>query len=306
MAYSNILLDVAKLFDKMKVHTVENPPLTKKKKLPNIKKVDAPYGAVISLRKTNKFRGLVTKVIEDDVEDNCSKYFLNQITCIISLGAMKNINVFIFKTSFKIVGCKDTETAEEVIMLLWDEYIKPLRDCYQSMDNEPPNFTFETVMTNVDFSLGFMIDRKNLNTLLNSDKYTERIKASRFQTTDDTNVNVQFHTEKPKDYFYWRLVDVSDVKSGTKKGLKGGKGSATDGEIGWIVDKVDDIKYSDKKKKKKPKHTTFLVFQSSKIILSARYQQNMGKDYDYFLDIINNNRKSIEEKVDSKRDAFSF
>ena len=170
-------------------------------------------------------------------------------------------------------------------MVLWDEYIKPLKECYQLMDNEPPNFTFETVMTNVDFSLGFMIDRKNLNTLLNSNQFKDRIHMSRFQPTDDTNVNVQFHTEKPPGYFYWRLVEK---------------------DKGWIIDKVDDIKYSDKKKKKKKKHTTFLVFQSSKIILSARYQENMSEDYEYFLDIINKYRDKIEEHVDKKRGEFSF
>jgi len=278
------LLNVERLFNNMKVYDVENPPLTKKKKLPNIKKVNAPYGQIISLKNRNNFRGLKTKETREG--DSDSKYFLNQITCILSLGECKNINVFVFKTSFKIVGCKDTDTAEEVIMILWENYIKPLTDCYEVMDDQAPNFTFETVMTNVDFSLGFMIDRKNLNTLLNSSEFKERIHMSRFQPTDDTNVNVQFHTEKPKGYFYWRLTH--------------------DEEDGWVRDKVDNIKYIDTKKKKKKKHTTFLVFQSSKIILSARYQQHMPRDYDYFMKIIKNHRKDFEENVDTKNGKFSF
>lgn len=271
MAYSNVLMNVDKLFDKLAIHEIENPPLTKKKKLPNIPQIDAPYGSIISLRAKNRFRGLVTKRIETQ-----AKYFLNQITCVISLGNKQNINVFIFKTSFKVVGCKEQSMAEEVITILWEDYIKPLKDCYEVLDDDHPNFVFETVMTNVDFSLGFSINRKNLNTLLNSPQFSERIKMSRYETTGDANVNVQFHTERPPDYFYWRLID-------------------NDGK--WEFDKVDDIMYCDKRKKKKKKYTTFLVFHSSKTIASARYNQGMEKDYNYFMNIVKKYRPQIEEKL---------
>lgn len=276
MVYTNILMDLQKLFDNMVIYEVVDPPLTKKKKMPNVKKINAPYGQVLSLRIKKDFRGLVTKPPSDT-------YFLNQMTCILSLGNYKNVNIFIFNTSLKVVGCKNESEVEEVLMILWEEYIKPLKDCYATMDDEKPNFTFETVMTNTDFLLGFKIDRKRLNTLLNSKEYQDRIRKSKFETTGDTNVKIQFKTEKPEGYFYWRFTEDDGV---------------------WSRDKVDNILY--KKAKKKKKSTTFLVFHSSKTIVSGRYYENMSKDYEYFLNIVNKNRSLIEEKIDTKFDKFVF
>jgi hypothetical protein len=285
MAYSNVLLNVESIFNKLDVYEISDPPLTKKKKLPNLKLLDSPHGKIVSLRLKNKFRGLVTKRLEGKQLENATKYFLNQITCVISLGDKRNINVFIFKTSFKIVGCKTQKTAEEVVAILWEQYIKPMKDCYVIKDDDPPNFTFETVMTNVDFSLGFDIDRKKLNTLLNLPQFKDRIHMSRYETTGNANVNVQFKITN-SDEHYLKMSDNN------------GK---------WVITNVDDISYKDNKKKKKKKHTTFLVFQSSKTIASARYTINMESDYNYFINLINKNRDLIEEtNTRTTQEPFSF
>lgn len=268
MVYSNMLFDLNKLFNKMNIYRIENPPLTKKKKLPNIKQIDAPYGSIISLRIGNKFKGLVTKIVENE-----STYFLNQITCILSLGNKKNINIFIFKSSFKIVGCKNQSMTEEIILILWENYIRQHKDCYTIVDNENPNFTFETVMTNIDFSLGFPINRKNLNTLMNDPQFKDHIKLSKYETTGDSHVNIYFYTHPQANYYYWKLID--------------------DGET-FIYEKVDNIKYKNKKKIKK-KYTTFLVFHSSKTIATARYSYDLEPNFNYFMKIIENNRKIIEK-----------
>lgn len=280
MAYSNVMLDVHALFEKLPIHEVSDPPLTKKKKLPNMKQLDAPYGTILSLRSQNKFRGLVTKI----VKSTNAKYFLNQITCVVSLGNKININVFIFKSSFKIVGCKTQSMAEEVVAILWEDYIKPLKQCYEMSDDDSPNFTFETVMTNVDFSLGFPINRKSLNTLLNGSAFKDRIYMSRYETTGDANVRVQFHTSKPDGHYYWQLVDT---------------------DKGWEFNKVDEIIY--KKKKNKTKYTTFLVFHSSKTIASARFMPQLENDYNYFMNIVKEHRKEIEDvRLPTTRPIFTF
>jgi len=283
MAYSNLILDTRKLFQNIEVLDTTGMELylSKKKKLPSIKKIDAPYGSVLSMRSGNNFRGLVNKNM-DDVKNNT--HFLNQFTCIISLGNKVNINVFVFRTSFKIVGCKNESIAQEVISILWDKYIKELDDCYTICDEECPTFVFETVMSNIDFLLGFNIDRCNLNTLLNEEKYSKKIITSNFDPTLDTNVNIQLFTSPPDDYFYWSMKDE---------------------EVGWVYDKVNEIKY--RKAKKKLKKTTFLVFQSSKIIMSARYAPRMKRDYDYFISIIKENKELIEEtKIDPLKSPFNW
>ena len=224
MAYSNLIFDTHKLFDSIPVLDTTGMELflSKKKKLPSIKKIDAPYGTILSMRSGNNFRGLVTKTIDNE---NNNTHFLNQFTCIVSLGKKININVFVFKTSFKIVGCKTESVAQEVISILWDKYIKPLKECYKLVDEHDPSFVFETVMSNIDFLLGINIDRCNLNTLLNKEAYASKIITSNFDPTLDTNVNIQLYTSPPDDYFYWSMRDTP---------------------FGWVYEKAKEIEYRKK------------------------------------------------------------
>lgn len=286
VCYTNMIFDIKKLYDKLNVYTVPDGYETlRKSKLPNIKKIYAPYGEIISVRRGNQFRGLVTKDVS-----NKKKFFLNQLTCIISLNTgddeseMKeikrgdkanNINIFIFKTSIKIAGCKNDQIGENVIKEVWERHISKLTDCYTIVDDEPPNFTFETVMTNVDFLLGFKIDREILNNIMNSEKYKNVVELSKFESTSSTSVIIYFHTTVPIDYYYNKIVWHDENKT-------------------FKREKVKNISYRVKKNKKK--HTTFLVFQSSKITVSARFFPRLKEDYEKFLKIINENKSSIEEK----------
>lgn len=278
MSYANVQFDLDKLYTALPVHEIVDPSLTKKKKLPDFKKIDAPYGKIVSIRHKNAFRGLVKKHIDPETP---AKYFLNQLTLIVSLGNCQNVNIFMFKTSFKVTGCRKQSTVERVIKLLWEKINRLPEQHYTMLDERPPSFTFETVMTNVDFSFGFKIDRQRLNSLLNSEQFRNRLKSD-YETTSNTNVKVKMCTEKPEGYFYWRH-------------------SYTDGK--WVRDQVTKIDYVDeKKRKKKEKNTTFLVFHSSKTITSARYADNIEHDYKYFIKVIEDNRDLIEESVDAHAD----
>lgn len=280
MSYANVEFDLKALYEKLRVYEILDPPLTKKKKLPDFKKIDAPYGKIVSIRHQNSFRGLVKKHIDPDTP---AKYFLNQLTLIISLGNNKFVNIFMFKTNFKITGCKKQVTVERVIRLLWDHITSLDQQYYTMLDERPPGFTFETVMTNVGFSFDFKIDRQRLNSLLNSEEFN-RLKSD-FETTSNTNVKVKMCTDKPDGYFYWRHYKEN------------GK---------WLRDKVTHIDHIDEKKReKKENKTTFLVFQSSKTITSARFANNIENDYKYFIKVIEDNRKLIEESVD-KQSTFTF
>lgn len=267
MAYSNMIFDIEKMFNGVKCFDipVEDQFLGKKNK-PNLKKISAPYGKIISFRRGPNVKGLDFKK---------KKRFLNQITCILSMGSKKNINIFIFKSSFKISGCKTEIFAQEIMTVLWDNYLKKIPECYTLMDDSPPNFTFETVMTNMtSINLGIEIDRVSVNNLFNDKKYKDIVRSSKFEPTTDTNVKIKFYSEVPDGYKFTKY---------------------TDGDGGWLVEKVDEIKHKTKKKNKPPS-TSFLIFRSSKIILSGRYQPNIEPHYLKFLEIFNTNKETFKYK----------
>lgn len=279
MVYGNIEFDIEKLYNEMPI-TIVDVPLTKKKKLPDMKKVIAPYNTIISLRYKNEFRGIATKQISK--EEKSSNYFLNQVTCILSLGE-KNLHIMVFKNKLKIAGSKETDQAFKAVELLW-KHICKVKDGFKMKDKNPPKFIFDTVMTNVDFKLGFKIDRKKLNNLMNDYKYRNLVHMSRFETTGNTNVNIKMHCIIPENFKY----DCMTIEHGKKPKFS----------------KVPENLYDDKKTKKKEKYTTFLVFRSSKVIESGRFYESMKNGYNYFIDIINQNKDSIEEKIKADGETY--
>ena len=61
-------------------------------------------------------------------------------------------------------------------------------------------------------------------------------------------------------------------------------------------EEISDNPYKTKKTKKK-EYTTFIVFSSSEIILSGRYEQEMKSDYEFFVSEVIGNKNVIEEKI---------
>ena len=331
MVYSNINLDFGKIFENIKITFIETP-LTKKKKNVDKKKLKAPHGSIISIQYENKFRGInlkkskkywcsvncrmTKKVQEDDMEtkintitekfvliegtdihetqyycSNCEKYytlkqlkkiinFLNQVTIVMSLGKL-NLNIMMFKDNFKIAGCKGDKDAEEAMIILWENYIKHIASGYSikinHLGNYDPTFLFRLVMKNVDFKLGFYIDREQLNKLMNKKEYNKIVFMSQCETTGHTNVNIKMFCNKPEDYMYECMVLHSDES------------------ISPFFSRIKDNPY--KMEKRKNDRITFIVFSSSEIILSGRYDSEMEKAYNFFVDTVFNHRQIIEEKI---------
>lgn len=265
MVHTNINFDFKILFNELNITNIE-VPLTKKKKLPDMKKIKAPHNTIISLRHGNNFRGIKT-----NAKTNSQNYFLNQLSCILSLGD-KLLHIMIFKDKLKIAGSKEDDHSIKAIELLWG-HISKIKDSYKLIDNNKPTFIFDVVMNNVDFKLGFEIDRIKLNNLLNNEKYKDMIYMSRFETTGNTNVNIKMFSNKPEKHLYTRLI-LNDTP---------------------VIDKVTENIY-DSNKKNKNKYTTFLVFRSSKVIESGRFYNSMKDSYNFFINIINENKNLIKEQ----------
>jgi hypothetical protein len=342
MVYTNTIFDHEKIFNEIDITPIE-VPRTKKKKNVDKKNLKAPYGSIISIHKGDKFRGVnlrknktrycsvcqpvkenitdylgskkqkkINTVVEktvhvkgtDDVKeisyycneclneynygdlDKTPTHFLNQVTIALSLERVI-LNVMIFKDNFKIAGCKEDNDAVEAIMILWQEYISLIKDSFQIKekfkDEKSPRFLFQLVMRNVDFRLGFPVDRQKLNELLNGEKYSDKIAMSQCEPTGNTNVNIKMIQSKPKNFEYDCLVIPQNEKP-------------------YFIKHKKKIYRS--KKKKKTKHITFIVFSSSEVILSGRYEEKMKEMYQFFIEEAFKNRDIIEEKIRNPKESL--
>ena len=329
MVYSNVIFNLPMIFKSLYITPVD-VPLTKKKKNVDKKRLQAPYGAIISVQKGIQFRGIdlrkrkkhwcspncrvveqrgskeveILTVVEEphliegtDIYEikyfctQCEYYytlgqlkkitnFLNQVTVVLSIGKII-LNIMMFKDNFKIAGCRENNDAVEATLILWQDYVEQMSKGWRLKPDsltaqEHPMFIFRLVMRNVDFKLGFFIDREELNKLMNNDRYSDRVFMSQCETTGHTNVNIKMFAVKPNNYMYDCLVLPKEKEA-------------------YFI-KIRHNLYKPKKSKK-PKFTTFIVFSSSEIILSGRYEENMRDVYEFFVTEVVGHRNTIEEKI---------
>jgi len=230
-------------------------------------------------------------------------YFLNQLTIVLSVGNY-NLNIMVFKKSFKIAGCKNDEDAKIATKILWRDFIEPL-NAYTLTEDSPtysseplvPKFVFKRAMMNVDFKLNFPIDRDRLNHLMNEEKYKRIVHLSGYESTAHSSVNIKLFKAKPADYNYECLV----MAVGEPPRLE-------------LIGKINPYKSRKPKKPKKenekrarkdePKYTTFIVFSSSKIILSGKYMECMKEAYTFFIMETHQNKTLIEERIEAPKVDF--
>jgi len=226
---------------------------------------------------------------------NCNKYyslkdikniptFLNQVTIVLSIGTI-NLNIMLFKDNFKIAGCKNYEDAITATKLIWN-YISKIKDSFTFKDDyKNAYFEFRLVMRNVDFKLGFIIDRIKLNNIMNTKKYENKIHICQCESTGHTNVNIKILSEKPPNFEF----DTLTYPTGSDEP---------------VLAKTKETLFS--KNKKKNEYVTFIIFSSSEIILSGKYYKSMKSLYEFFIPEIVKNKHLIEEKLEKDLSPQDF
>lgn len=229
---------------------------------------------------------------------NCDRYiefknlgkivpFLNQLTIVMSLEGIM-VNIMLFNSKFKIAGNKTFADAVQTTMLLWEDYTMPNRKLWSIYDSTmDAKFLFSTVMFNVDFSMGFSIDKIKLNTFMQNERASGKIYISQYEPTSTTHVNIKIVSDKPDEFSFYVLV-YKNTLSTTKVKHK---------------PYFETLKHNpyDVKKPKEDKYTTFIVFSSSQIILTGRYLVNMKRDYEFVVNLINANRDKVSEVVEKPK-----
>jgi len=205
------------------------------------------------------------------------------------IGVMKTIDKKInFKVSkngkFQLTGCKEEEHAYRMV----ERFIyQLLRSCPPSAvrwkeeekeEEKDIRISFRTVMTNIDFSIGFLINRLKLDELINQ----TRDMYSLLETSCGyTGVNIKF----PLSPFPWKtfiptmILNSDPTKQPFLKSIS----------PRFHAEKCTNMQ--------KQRYNTFLVFHSGNIIMSGMDIDSMEDHFNLFISLLREWRPFIEEKI---------
>lgn len=284
IAMTNLNIDLKKLFSFLPItdYIVIPKKRGRKKKVgttdPNL---NIESGSIITMKYENNLRGVDLKQKKSNQKKKNSKWFRNSFTVVIIMDK-KPINFKICQNGmFQITGCKLDEHAENCIKYIWD-FIKDEKDLYTLSRGETVETLFIPAMRNIDFSVGFNIDREKLAHYMSTQTEFHSLLETSFGYT---GVNIKIPIEN----------DVSDMK--IKKIFY--RNEMWEEEFTTYGDYLKFLPEKDRNKKlNKDRYNTFLVFHSGKIIMSGSCSDFMVKSYYYFLEIIKKAYPLIEERLD--------
>lgn len=282
IASSNITIDMNVLFEKLPTieYTIVPKKRGRKRKVSNVDpNVHLENGSIITVKYEDKIKGVDLKKKSKMYKKKNGKYFRNSLSIVMIIDN-KKIN---FKASkngkFQITGCKSDVHAETCMKYFW-KYIEEYGDVVYKFKNiESFEVIFIPAMRNIDFDLGFLVDREKLSKYINlMTQYYSMLEAS----FGYTGVNIKFPMKD--DIIFLELKKISYKNK-----------SWTESKVTYN-DYLDNIDEKDKEKKlQKNRYNTFLVFHSGKVIMSGMTAEFMKDTYYEFLEIINMCYDKIEE-----------
>jgi TATA-box binding protein (TBP) (component of TFIID and TFIIIB) len=262
IVYTNLIIDIEKIFDDDVLPITEYKILQKKrgrkkKQIEEDPNKNIPSGAIILAQYRDQYRGVKFK--------KANSFFRNSMPIVMKVQD----KLISFKVSrkgkFQITGCKTNEQAE-ICVLVFYNMIKLHRNTYTITDGPHLKIHFEPVMYNIDFSVGFQIDREKLDIFINSKTpYTSLLET----TIGYTGVNIK--------------MPVSDAK--LRKVMIECKEYKTS-EV--VISEIPFESFCEKfkTKKKKTNYNTFLVFQSGSVIMSGKTLSCMEDAYYEFFQLV--------------------
>ena len=291
IAMTNININLKRLFEYLPIieYTVVPKKRGRKKKMGNTdQNIIIESGSIISMKFENQLKGVELK--QKKSKNKKSKWFRNSFTVIMMIDN-KPINFKICQNGvFQITGCKIDSHAEDCIKYIW-YYIKEQKDIYSFKTEDKKDFQilFIPAMRNIDFSLGFNVDREKLA------KYM--------------SVQTEFHSLLETSFGYTgvniKIPILDDIRDMKIKKLIYNMDDEEKGKDNWkqldtvYLEYLETLSEKDKMKKlNKDRYNTFLVFHSGKILMSSICAEFARETYYHFLKIIRAAYHQIEERLD--------
>ena len=181
----------------------------------------------------------------------------------------------------QVTGCKFDSQAEDCVKFIW-YYIKEQKDIYKFTSGDYLDIMFIPVMRNIDFSLGFLVDREKLAKYMSTQTQFHSLLETSFGYT---GVNIKIPIDSKIQQMEIKKLSFLDEKWDEKM--------TTYNEY---LDRLTEKEIS--KKIKKERFVTFLCFHSGKVIQSGINAQLSRDSYYYFLQIIRTAFDEIEERLD--------
>ena len=283
-AATNLNIAIEKLFHKLPItpYVVIPKKRGRKKKCEQVdpnKGIES--GSIVTVKCEGEIRGVELKP-KKSRGGKKKKWFRNSITVVIIFD--KPVNFKICRNgTFQMTGCKTHEHAELCVQRIWD-CLKDDPDLYSFRRGEMLETLFIPSMRNIDFSLGFLVDREKLNNYICSQKAFRCLLETSFGYT---GVNVKVPLEKD--------IRTLEIKRMTYDL------NAQVWESAWVTyqDYLDLLTPKEQEAKvREDRYNTFLVFHSGKIIMSGLKADFMRDVYYHFLDIIRGAFDEIEERLE--------
>lgn len=283
---SNISINIQKLFEFLPVTDYILIPKRrgrKKKSAVLDPNKNIPNGSIITLDMANNVRGVSLKK-KKKRDGKTTDYFRNSVTVVMVMEG-KKINFKISRNGkFQMTGCKFDRHSEECIKYIWS-YIKDNQDVYSIPTGEHFRALFIPAMRNIDFSLGFTLDRERLDEYFNTNtEYYSLLETS----IGYTGVNIKIPVKK----------SIEDMK--IKELVCEEKGWKDPVTVPYSV-YLNTLKPKERQKKiEKERYNTFLVFHSGKTIQSSLCEEFARDVYYEFLDIIKDNYREFQEQLEEE------
>jgi hypothetical protein len=217
-----------------------------------------------------------------------SKNFLNCVSFTVQIDPKKNINVKLFNNGvFQLTGCKCYTHAQKALVAVWKAIQKTSADVFRyklgtGFSDSYMQAYVVSAMRNVDFRLGFEIDREALGThIINNTKYKIVPIIQGFM-----GVQLSIPIES--------VADMIIHKISFPPGLDGEE--FLDEKVRY--DAFWEIKPSEKVKAQKGKAITIAVFQTGKVLISGIDEMYQEPVFQWFIKEI----KSIQDSIMIKKD----
>jgi len=240
-----------------------------------------PIGTIIALKNKKTIRGELPK----KRQATATTFFRNSVTIQMKID---NNNKFVngkvcSNGKFQITGCSHEKYAYQFIYHLYERMKETStqigEDIFTIHKNNIFNSTLpmaiiNVVMKNINFKLGFHINRERLDEYIRT--HTEYY--SLFLSDLHTCVNIKMKSEKHSE----EKLDLVTLK----------------GPDTFEIEKIDytvySLHYDHNKKNDKNKYHTFLVFYSGSVILSSSGPET-EMVYNKFIQIIKDNMEHLRE-----------
>ena len=284
-ATTNITMNIQKLFEFLPItpYIVIPKKRGRKKKGTRINpNKDIKHGSIVTVKYEGNIRGVELNPKKKKAGQKKKKWFRNSITVVIILD--KPINFKVCRNgTFQMTGCKTHEHAKLCVKYLWG-YMRGQEGLYTFTRGGPEiEAIFIPSMRNIDFSLGFLVDRSKLNQYMsNLDEFHCLLETS----FGYTGVNIKIPLSEDIS-----TMEVNKIISSNGEWKE--KQTTYQEYLNLLGEKERTAKLKAKR------YTTFLVFHSGMVIMSGLTAKFMEPVYTYFTNLIFKGYDQIEERLDT-------